>query len=176
MEEKNNPFEHYDDINIKRMQVVYLNFLKKTYKEIAKITDYAVSTVRSYCSKFCYLLEEAKNFFNNITYYEGSNKCYLFKFFKDNRIIFSKIGTTVRSVETRFNEVCKTYLNKGIDFDTAEIDAVVDCPLVPPEGVESYIRASFIKKYPHSYVKNDRFAKIDIPTSDFVKIANEYLA
>lgn len=36
-------------------------------------------------------------------------------------------------------------------------DKVYDCGEVPPECFESYFRAKYIKQYPNTFVKNDRF-------------------
>ena len=61
-----NPFERYDDVQIKRMQVVYLNKgLKITKKKVAEITGYAVSTVQTYARKFINLLDKAKEYFED---------------------------------------------------------------------------------------------------------------
>ena len=184
-----NPFERYDDVQIKRMQVVYLNKgLKITKKKVAEITGYAVSTVQTYARKFINLLDKAKEYFEKpiqlviktLCDYLGkdkSEKCYLFKFYDNSdKLLFSKVGTTTRTIKTRLKEEIKTYRKNGFDIGMAEICKVIDCGDVPAEGAESFCRAAFIIQFPHTFKKNDRFMNVDIPTAEFTKIVKGYLA
>jgi hypothetical protein len=57
----------------------------------------------------------------------------------------------------------------------AIVHRVYDCGELPAEGLESYFRAKYIKKYPNSFKKNDRFINefFDLMQAD--KIAEKYL-
>lgn len=184
-----NPFEQYEDIQIKRMQVVYLSaHLKMAKKKVAEITGYAISTVKTYTRKFIDLLNAAKEYFEKpialvIQILCGdlgkakNEKCYLFKFYDNSdNLLFSKVGTTTRAVKTRLKEEIKAYRKSGFDIGKAEICKVIDCGDIPAEGAESFCRAVFIKQFPHTFKKNDRFMNVDIPTAEFTKIVKGYLA
>lgn len=107
---------------------------------------------------------------------DRTQKCYLIEFFdKDNNSICSKVGTTIRTVQQRIREELgsKTYKNMGAA--TCVIHRVYDCGNIPAEGLESFFRAKYIRKYPNSFYKNDRFIceKFDLAEAD--KIYTEYM-
>ena len=115
---------------------------------------------------------------NNLTenFKKGTNICYLFKFYDNfGQIVFSKIGTTTRTVEKRAQEELRNY-SKNFDVIGVTIDSAIDCGEVDPEGAESYCRAMFIKEYPNTFLKNDRFLGVDIPTERFNNLVASYLA
>ena len=180
-----NPHDTYTDPKTKHFQVVFLALFEKvSAKKIAEITNYAVSTVKTYIRKFKSLLEEAKTIFFSKPevivecklFNEAKEKCYLFKFYDEqNKIIFSKIGTTTRKVKDRLKEEIKSYRKSGINIYAVKICSVFDCKGLPAEGAESICRAEFIKKFPNTFKKNDRFMNVDIPTSEFAKIVEGYL-
>lgn len=88
----------------------------------------------------------------------AKEKCYLFSFFDDkDNLVCSKIGTTTRTVRERLKEELNSSTYKNIGCIRAVINKVYDCGELPAEGLESYFRASYIKKYPQSFKKNDRF-------------------
>lgn len=60
-------FEKYQDVSIRHEQVVYLNSYGIDHKTIAKITGYALSTVKTLVRKCISLLELAKKRFYVIT-------------------------------------------------------------------------------------------------------------
>jgi hypothetical protein len=104
-------------------------------------------------------------------------KCYLIEFLdKDDKSIASKVGTTIRKIQERIYEELKseTYIKMGAV--RCIIHRVYDCGKIPAEGLESYFRAMYIKKYPDSFHKNDRFiaTKFDFAEADRIKA--EYLA
>ena len=106
---------------------------------------------------------------------KGTKICYLFKFYDTyGNIIFSKIGTTERTVDKRISEEIKSY-SKNYDIASATIESMIDCGTLEPEGAESICRAEFIKKYEGKYLKNDRFLGVDISVEDFYKIVYNYL-
>ena len=175
-------FQHYEDLETRRMQIVFLDHFGFAKEEIAKWTNYAVSTIKTYIRKFADLLEKALATFKKIsqkTKFEllgGKQLVYLFKFHNpNNELICSKVGTTTRLPEQRLKEELRYYRNHGIEIENAEICSVIDCGDLPAEGAESYARAKYIKRYPTAFCKNDRFFGIDIPTNSFIKLIRNYL-
>lgn len=161
----------------KHLQVVFLSNEKLTAREISEITGYAKSTIYNYLSKYYDdLLDEARKYFNckeptNLakTFSKGTEQIYLVKFFSaTGKVVFSKIGTTTRTVEQRIKEEIRYYQNRGINFDNVIIEEVIDCGDWEAEMVESHLRFRFIKKY-RNWMKNDRFLGINIPVEEFVK-------
>ena len=108
---------------------------------------------------------------------KNGEQCYLFEFYDDNNnLICSKVGTTKRTVRQRLIEELrsKTYTSMGVT--KAIINRIYNCGDLPSEGLESLIRSEYIKKYPKSFKKNDRFIgeRFDFNLCD--EIAENYLA
>lgn len=106
---------------------------------------------------------------------KGIEKCYLIRFFtEDMEFICSKVGTTIRSVFQRIREELNSKTYKGMGATRCVIDRVYNCGVLPAEGVESMFRAMYIKKFPNSFCKNDRFinARFDLKEAD--KFFSEY--
>jgi hypothetical protein len=57
----------------------------------------------------------------------------------------------------------------------AVVDRVYDCGNIPAEGLESYFRAEYIKQFPNSFKKNDRFINEDFDLAQADEIAKNYL-
>ena len=94
---------------------------------------------------------------------------------EEGNLQFSKVGTTTRKVSQRLKEEIRSY-RKNFSIGYAVIESVFNCGDLPAEGAESYCRAKFIKQYPHTFKKNDRFIGINIPVDDFNDIVKSYLA
>ena len=175
-------FQKFEETHLRRLQLVYLNDNGFTPEEIAKWTDYAISTIKTYIKKYSELLETAKKTFYHVTQKvkkvlkSGKQLVYLYKFYGVEELICSKVGTTTRLPEQRLKEEIKYYANHGIAIDHAEICSVIDCGAIPAEGAESITRAFFIRKYPEAFCKNDRFFGVDISTRTFNKVVNDYLS
>lgn len=109
---------------------------------------------------------------------EGRRTVYLFKFYGADRSvpIFSKIGTTERSVDGRLRDEIGTYRKSGFDVRSVDVCKMLDCGEIPPEACESQLRADFVKQFPGTYRKNDRFFDVDIPEDIFTKICQGYLS
>ena len=172
----------FDDITMRRKQIVYLASYGFSPKEIQKYCNYAINTIRVYIYKFADLLEEAKECFKHITVkvkeklLGGKQLVYLFKFYNSKGdIICSKVGTTTRTIERRLKEEVKYYRDHGLDVADWTVCSVIDCGELPAEGAESITRAEFIRKYPNAFHKNDRFFDVDISVNQFNKIVKEYL-
>lgn len=175
-------FQKFDDTEMKRLQVVYLNQNGFTDKEIMKWVDYAESTIRNYVRKFCDLAEKAKETFQKITQKAKllvvgrKELVYLYKFYDaEDNLICSKVGTTTRLPEQRIQEEIKYYQKHNIPVYRGEICSVIDCGEIPAEGAESITRAAFIRKYPKAFCKNDRFFGVDLSVRTFNKIVKGYL-
>lgn len=179
-------FQKFEDTDTKRMQVVYLDSCGFTPAEIRKWVEYAESTIKGYIKKFADLLEKAKKYFYHVTkkvkavLRGGKQLVYLFKFYdSDGKLICSKVGTTTRLPEERMREEIKSYQKSKDELvasiDHAEICSVIDCGAIPAEGAESQTRALFIRKFPDTFKKNDRFMGVDIPTATFNRVVRTYL-
>lgn len=91
---------------------------------------------------------------------QKGNYFYLMRMFDETgRLVFSKIGTTTRTIQQRMKEHYKSYKKLGIT--NIICDREYNCGEIPPECLESYFRACYIKKYPNAYVKNDRFFNVE---------------
>ena len=155
-------------------------------KEWAKmyVLDPIAKTVQKVISAQSNLFPRLRK--NDISYSDKSivqtnedrrQKCYLIEFFdKNDESVCSKVGTTIRTIQERIREELnsKTYKNMGVV--RCMIHRVYDCGNIPAEGLESEFRAKYIKKYPNSFYKNDRFIneKFDLAEAD--KIYAEYMA
>lgn len=182
MEKKLDAFKKYEDIQTKRLQLVYLAHNGFTPTEITKWVEYAEQTIKNYIRKFASLLEEAKKIFYKI--FNTVKKValgprqlvYLFKFYDtEKNLVCSKVGTTTRLPEERAAEEIKYYQSHKLPIDSVEICSVIDCGDIPCEGAESITRAYFIRKFPKTFYKNDRFFGIDLPTRTFNSVVKNYL-
>jgi hypothetical protein len=203
-----NAYSHYDDCQTKYRQIVYLSEKRgETYDFIAKLTGYAVSTVRTYVRKFSHLLEEACAMFKYSrktstavapvekksatpkvqkakvetsiefecpdTLPADGEKFYLIRAFDMNgKRIFSKVGTTIRSILQRMKEHLKAYEKLGIV--RIVVDKVWDCGNIPAEGYESWFRAWYIRRWPEKFNKTDRFFDVDFDLDEAQTIFSQY--
>lgn len=188
---------------VRHLQVSWLrNKLDWTYEKISALTGYAVNTCRSLASKYRNSLELAKKYFNreffntvrfekkttfenqirvNADYHyllevKDRQMTYLFKFLdKDYNLVCSKVGTTTRAVLTRLKEELRsdTYVKMGAYY--AVVDRIYDCGEIPAEGLESYFRAEYIRRYPQSFKKNDRFIHAEFDLAECDEMVKQYL-
>ena len=101
---------------------------------------------------------------------------YLVRLLDENdNLVWSKIGTTTRSVEQRMKEHLRDYKKRGYNVARCDVQRVYDCGNLSAEGLESEFRAKYIKKYPELYVKTDRF-KTEFDYEEAEKIVLNYLA
>ena len=108
---------------------------------------------------------------------QAKQKCYLFTFFDENdNLVCSKIGTTTRKVAQRLKEELRSDTYKKIGCVKAVVDRVYDCGEIPAEGLESYFRAMYIRKYPESFKKNDRFMNEWFDLKEADEIVLKYFA
>ena len=106
----------------------------------------------------------------------GTKLCYLFKFYDSNGdLIFSKVGTTERTIRQRLTEEIKYYRKRGIDVNYATVESVFDTGDLEPEGAQDFAKGYYTKKYKGHYMRNDRFT-CDINVEGFNKLIADYLA
>lgn len=105
---------------------------------------------------------------------EGEQLAYLVRLLdKNGNLMWSKVGTTTRTIEGRMGEHLRTYRKYGIA--TIEVTKVWDCGEVDAEGVESFLRAKYIRKYPKTFERNDRFRNVEFDIEEADKWVNSYL-
>jgi hypothetical protein len=137
-------------------------------------------TVKEWATKYIFdpinlTIEKIGNIIKNKIEKEEEEKVYLLKFYNlENELVFSKIGTTKRDINTRINEHLR-YYRKEYGYLYCTLESVINCQNLPCEGAESYCRAFFIKKFPLAFKKNDRFVDVEIPVEDFENCVNQYL-
>ena len=171
--------------------------------EISRITGYAVSTLSTLKNKVLNLMELAKKFFIsktkkivsatfnrvfksekksvaiNILENAGEDICdteqvYLFKFYNpQGEIVFSKIGTSGKSVIKRLRDEIGEY-SKKFSLDFVDVCKIYPCGEMPAESYESMLRALLIKQFPGTWKRNDRFFGVDIPTERFEEICENF--
>ena len=105
---------------------------------------------------------------------EADELAYALRLLDENgNLIWSKVGTTVRSMEERLREHLRDYKKDGVV--TIEVTRVWDCGTIKAEGVESMLRAEYIRKYPGTFQKNDRFAGVEFDLTEADALVNKYL-
>lgn len=103
-------------------------------------------------------------------------KCYLIEFFdEEDNSLCSKVGTTKRTVQQRLREELRSDTYKKMGAIRCVVHRVYDCGEIPAEGLESEFRAKYIRKYPHSFYKNDRFIKQTFDLAEADKIYKNYM-
>ena len=93
---------------------------------------------------------------------------------KDDELVYSKVGTTTRSTGDRMKEHLRDYYDNGVR--KIQVVRLWDCGDTEAEGLESEFRAHYIKAYPGTFRKNDRFTGVEFDLNEADRIANEYLS
>lgn len=123
--------------------------------------------------------DEVVSYYNNLDFdlLENLSRrklCYIIKFLDDDgNLVCGKVGTTDRQLMKRIQEELRDY--KEIGATKCIVQRVYDCGDIPPEGLESFIRAIYIKKHPKNYKVNDRFMCVEFDLMEVDKLAKEYL-
>ena len=107
---------------------------------------------------------------------KGEEQVYLIKFFGEDEKnpLFSKIGTTKVSVNSRLRNEIKYYNDHNLSIRSADVCKIIPCGEMPAESYESFLRALLIKKYPNTWHKNDRFFNVDIDVETFVQMCEQF--
>ncbi len=108
---------------------------------------------------------------------KGQQSVYLFKFYTKNRElpVFSKIGTTAKSINERLRQEIGEYRRK-FDIRSVDVCKIIDCGEMPAESYESYLRALLMKDYPGTWKRNDRFFGVDVDTERFEELCGIFCA
>lgn len=105
---------------------------------------------------------------------EGAQLVYLVRLLdRDGELVWSKVGTTTRSIKKRMSEHLRYYRKYGVT--DIVVTRVWDCGELPAEGLESEFRAKYMKKYPGTFRKNDRFAGVEFDLAEADRIVENYL-
>ena len=92
---------------------------------------------------------------------------------KDGDLIYSKVGTTTRSTQSRMKEHLRYYYDSGVR--SIEVTRLWNCGDMDAEGLESQFRAHYIKAYPGTFKKSDRFINVEFDLEEADRIAASYL-
>lgn len=104
----------------------------------------------------------------------GVQQVYLIRLLDaDNALIWSKVGTTTRETCKRMKEHLRYYKKNGVC--RLEVVRLWDCGAMDAEGLESEFRAHYIRKYPGTFRKNDRFINVEFDLAEADKIVENYL-
>lgn len=92
---------------------------------------------------------------------------------KDGELVYSKVGTTTRSSQARMKEHLRYYYDNGVR--SIQVLRLWNCGNVDAEGLESEFRAHYIRKFPGTFRKNDRFTGVEFDLEEADRIAADYL-
>lgn len=105
---------------------------------------------------------------------DGIQQVYLIRLLDaDNQLIWSKVGTTTRKTNKRMVEHLRYYRKSGVY--KIEVLRLWNCGSMDAEGLESEFRAHYIKNYPGTFRKNDRFINVEFDLDEADAIVKEYL-
>lgn len=171
---KLNPYNYYEEVKTRRMQIVYLDKIVKLARtKIAEITQLTISTVKTYCSRFKHLLTKAKRTFNDSKHHTNIDNriiwetippekpCgYVIEFYNKNKLLWLKVGKTTRPLRERIKEHLIYYMKKYPDIRCVVKAIYTTETNEGAEVAESALRECYKKKHLESFIKNDRFAGI----------------
>lgn len=92
---------------------------------------------------------------------------------KDGELVYSKCGTTTVSTVERMKQHLKYYYDYGVR--SIEVLRLWNCNDIPAEGLESKFRSMYIRRYPDSFKKNDRFINVEFDLDEADRIVDDYL-
>ncbi len=105
---------------------------------------------------------------------EGTELVYLIRLLDEKgALVWSKIGTTTRTLQKRMKEHLKYYRKDGVT--DIEVTRVYNCGDIPAEGLESELRSKYMKIYPGTFRKNDRFTGVEFNLNEADEIVKNYL-
>lgn len=166
----------------KRWKDYWFNTCEIIYNSFNDFTNkYILDPVKKIITKINQQVKLSKKWQNKIQVEcdlldNAKEKCYLFEFYDSkNNLVCSKVGTTKRKVIQRLQEEMRSKTYTNLDCVKAIVKRVYDCGDMPAEGAESYFRAYYIKQFPNSFKKNDRFMNeyFDFDFAD--KLMEKYL-
>lgn len=145
----------------------------KVFKIVTDTLEILYKKVRK---KYSYDIELGEEIAEDDFLGKGVERVYLFEFFdKNHQLVCSKVGTTTRAVRQRLREELRSPTYKKMGCESVIVHRIYNCGSIPAEGLESIIRAEYIKKYPQSFKKNDRFINEKFDFAECDRIVNNYL-
>ena len=170
-------FVRYQNTN-KRWKSHWFNTCLEIFNNSKKWANkYIIDVVNKIITKIKHKVPNERILWNTqkINYKEGTELCYLIELLgKNYNLMYSKIGTTTRSIEQRMKEHLRYYAKEGVEY--IKINKVWNCGNINAEGFESYFRSILIKKNPKAFKKNDRFASVIIPIEYADELFEQYQA
>lgn len=147
--------------------------LYKANKTVQKVWEY-IDSARLLINRFVKKCAAAIVYQVKHDYPKGSQLVYLIRLLNESdKLIWSKVGTTTRAIDTRMREHLRYYKKNGVT--KVEVSRIYNCGTLPAEGLESEFRAKYMCKYPGTFQKNDRFTAIEFDLNEADEIANNYL-
>lgn len=155
--------------------------LWQEYPAVRAVWDYvetAFLIVERFVKKTIQKVQELFKLTSNVIYscekVNGNQLAYLLRLLdKDGNLIWSKVGTTTRTIEERMREHLRYY--RKYDVTTIEVTRVWDCGDTDAEGLESFLRSKYIRKFPGTFQKNDRFYHVEFDVNQADKWVQLYL-
>lgn len=159
----------------RRYAFTAMNYIYETYKFIQDLWERVEA--RLYINRFIRKIKRAiwgEIEWNGIeSLPDNTEQFYCIRLFKDEDLIYSKVGTTTRKTGKRMREHLRYYRKEGINH--LIIDRLVDCQGLPAEGLESLVRGYYIKKWGEKFRKNDRFLGVTFDFAEVDSIVQKYL-
>lgn len=159
----------------RRYAFTAMNYIYETYKFIQDLWERVEA--RLYINRFIRKIKRAiwgEIEWNGIeSLPDNTEQFYCIRLFKDEDLIYSKVGTTTRKTGKRMREHLRYYRKEGINH--LIVDRLVDCEGLPAEGLESLVRGYYIKKWGEKFRKNDRFLGVTFDFAEVDSIVQKYL-
>lgn len=154
--------------------------LYEQFESVRKLWEF-VETARLYVNRFIKRVKATIAPASCIKFTDGAEplpantqQAYLTRLLDANdALLFGKIGTTTRETIKRMKEHLRYYKKDGVC--KIEVSRVWDCGDVDAEGLESFLRAHYIKKHSGTFRKNDRFINVDFDLAEADEIVANYL-
>lgn len=163
-------FERYQNATSNRWKNHWFNTCIEIFKSCA---DWAKKYFLDPVTKILYKRREDIIYRCDPSDDRGNEKCYIIEIYKDDDFLYSKVGTTVMRTSKRMSNIMKEYSHK-YGANKIIVNKVYDCGDMCAEGLESYIRAHYIKKNPKTFVSKDRFT-IPFDLEEIELLAQNYL-
>lgn len=170
-------FSRYENTNKRWKNYWYETCLTIFNKSKKWANKYIIDTVNKTIAKIKTSVSSQKILWNTFKeeYKKGTQLCYLIELLgKNYNLMYSKIGTTTRSIDQRMKEHLRYYAKEGVEY--IRINKVWDCGEIDAEGFESYFRSVMIKKHHEAFKKNDRFIAMAIPIEYAEELFAQYQA
>lgn len=147
--------------------------LYNTSKAIQKVWNY-IESARLLVNRFIKRASATIAYKVKHDYPNGTQLVYLIRLLNEKeQLVWSKVGTTTRAIDTRMREHLRYYKKAGVA--KVEVNRIYDCGELPAEGLESEFRARYMRKYPGTFQKNDRFTSVEFDLTEADEIAKSYL-